>query len=303
MKNGGRFTAIDPKEMRRQLFGTPTKSKVTPKTINLANSGAPSPAVTTADEASKIRATRRKLTFEVEDAEDERDVDMASNTPQADMRDHENDDDWVTQNSQASRPVTPRKRKDPPVGTKTPSPKKKRLADSSDANSNPRGCLLYKKYYKVTAGEIVELCNHFEIPRDVAYRILDQFFEHATYLVFPFQLVCGLILNCCQVIFNEKRRKDRRVDEYLYQKMSLLMKTSEVAEIKESMRIVRELIDGEKWYRNLKVQHDYFDGVAYDEAIAIRLGNMLQRPTNIATDEQFEIWKHNIVTDISLRDG
>ncbi|KAM3164956.1 Origin recognition complex subunit 6 [Lachancea thermotolerans] len=302
VKNGGRFTAMDPKEMRKQLFGTPTKANLPPKALENQQTASPEP--TTEDEANKIRTTRRKLTFEVEDAEDERDLTLASrkvnsaSSGEGEVREGTR----YAEVENSSMPVTPRKRS-ASASAKTPSPKKRRIPDRGDAPNSARACLLYKKYYKMTAAEIVELCNHFEIPSDLAYRILDQFFEHATYLVFPFQLVCGLILNCCQVIFNEKRRKDPRVNEYLYQKMSLLMKTNDVTEIKESMRIVRELIDGEKWYRNLKVQYDYFDGVVYEEAIAIRLGNMLQRATNIATDEQFEIWKHNIITDISLRDG
>ncbi|SCU96164.1 LANO_0E12684g1_1 [Lachancea nothofagi CBS 11611] len=304
VKNGGRFTAIHPNEMRKQLFGTPTKGG-RDKEVPNGNSGAPKQGASKDTAVQDItlspkRTARRKLVFEMDEAEDQRDVTIAQDptlvsvVPDEPDKIDEPDEDFEPASTQSS----PSKR--------TTSPKRRFQApdlDASTTSANQRSCLLYKKYYKVTAAEIVELCNHFELPRDVTYRILDQFFEHATYLVFPFQLVCGLVLNCCQVVFNEQRRKDPRVTEYLYQKMCLLMQTTELSEIKESMRIVRELIDCEKWFRNLKVQHDYYDGVAYEEAIAIRLGNMLQRPTNIASDEQFGIWKNRLVTDISLRDG
>ncbi|SCU85587.1 LADA_0D08416g1_1 [Lachancea dasiensis] len=313
VKNGGRFTAIDPNEMRRQLFGTPTKSAAGQKRSREATSEedlletpkqTKTPGTPGRDNhvGSPTRATRRKLVFEMDDdtvhhgaRKSENIGDDDDGSVQAEEDKEEPQDEEEERSS--SRP-SPRKA--------LSSPKRRFNApdvDPSGASISQRSCLLYKKYYKVTPAEVIELCNHFEIPRDVAYRILDQFFEHATYLVFPYQLVCGLILNCAQVIFNEQRRKDPRVTEYLYQKMCMLMRTNELTDIKECMQIVRELIDGEKWFRTLKVDHDYYDGVAYEEAIAIRLGNMLQRPTNVASDEQFEIWKHRLMTDISLRDG
>ncbi|CEP61812.1 origin recognition complex subunit 6 LALA0_S04e01266g [Lachancea lanzarotensis] len=306
VRNGGRFTAVDPVEMRRQLFGTPTKQ---------GKSSTPVMQTTLAKEIGQENTNikehsetventpRRKLVFEMDEAEDQRDVASAMGEANDKEEEDDNEEEALEEEGEiydAKRP-TPRRLNS--------SPKKRFKASDFDpstatsGNGDQRRCLLYKKYYKVTPAEIVELCNHFEIPRDLAYRILDQFFEHATYLVFPYQLVCGLILNCCQVIFNDQRRKDPRVSEYLYQKMCLLMKTTDISEIKECMRIVRELIEGEQWFRGLKVKYDYYDGVAYEEAIAIRLGNMLQRPTNIASDEQLEIWKSRLVTDLSLRDG
>ncbi|SCW02415.1 LAFE_0F05930g1_1 [Lachancea fermentati] len=311
--NGGRFTAMDPNELRRQLFGTPTKANGIIKAMptedlsSFNNESTP--------ENTEFVETRRKLTFEEEDPADEalpstrrsespHPLETVAKGPLTASNGMLSD---TVAETTPMPPTTPKKRGRPPK-SKTPSPKKIRIQgrptnskkDRADSN---RGCLLYKKYYKVTPAEVIDLCNHFEIPGEVAYKILDQFSEHATYLVFPFQLVCGLVLNCCQIIFHTRRAKDPRIDDYLFKKMALLMKTSDMSEIKESLRIVRELIDGEKWFRALKVSHNYYDGVAYEEAIAIRLGNMLQRTTNLATDEQFEAWKHKIMTDMSLRDG
>ncbi|SCV02827.1 LAME_0H05534g1_1 [Lachancea meyersii CBS 8951] len=313
VKNGGRFTAIDPAEMRKQLFGTPTGQRkgATPQSDTPSSDFLRGKDGTTLKDTTEgpERTPRRKLVFEMDEADDQRDVAVATkgSTYVSDQdSEEEEEEDEHEEEGEEEGPQSPSKRPSP--RKLNSSPKKRFKASDFDSSSaagvtDQRRCLLYKKYYKVTPAEVIELCNHFEIPRDLAYRILDQFFEHATYLVFPFQLVCGLILNCCQVIFNDQRRKDPRVSEYLYQKMCLLMKTPDIAEIKECMRIVRELIEGEQWFRALKVKYNYYDGVAYEEAIAIRLGNMLQRPTNIASDEQFEIWKHRLVTDLSLRDG
>ncbi|SCU87701.1 LAFA_0E08306g1_1 [Lachancea sp. 'fantastica'] len=309
VRNGGRFTAVDPVEMRRQLFGTPTKQgrSSTPVIPTPAGEEIGSADAPVKDSTENFERTpRRKLVFEMDEADDQRDVASAVGEEEAEEEAREEEEEEYLNDERIEAVHSPKR---PSPRRLNSSPKKRFKAsdfDPSTASGNggdQRRCLLYKKYYKVTPAEIVELCNHFEIPRDLAYRILDQFFEHATYLVFPYQLVCGLILNCCQVIFNDQRRKDPRVSEYLYQKMCLLMKTTDISEIKECMRIVRELIEGEQWFRGLKVKFNYYDGVAYEEAIAIRLGNMLQRPTNIASDEQLEIWKSRLLTDLSLRDG
>ncbi|SCU80353.1 LAMI_0B01926g1_1 [Lachancea mirantina] len=302
VKNAGRFTSMNPDDLRRQLFGTPTKSDVksaTPK-IKPADNHEES---SRNEKGPKDASTRRRLVFEDEDPDPAVDKGglrgksielQTSNGYKVDSE---------------SSPVTPRKRAKS-TQLSAGSPKKSRFQDtpyrselSGSGDTANRGCLLYKKYCRATPSEIVELCNHFEIPSEITYRILDKFSEHATYLVYPFRLVCGLILNCCQVIFSDKRKQDPRIDEYLFKKMGLLVKTSNFSEMKECMKMVREIIDGEKWYRALKVKHNFYDGVAYEEAIAIRLGNMLQRSSNIATEEQYTSWKHKTLTDLTLRDG
>lgn len=329
VKNGARFTAMDPSELRKQLFGTPTKSRGEAQALQRM-------AQLPSTKATGISSgdARRKLRFEENDSDEEDYGALSGETPVKGLGKsskpsrklleahaerggnvalNAKDEDGVSQeeaesSTEFNTPLpSPRKRGRPPNNSATPSPKKLHAQESVSPRKKRgeygQNTLLRKKYYKVSPKEIIILCNHFEIPRDTAYKILDQFSIHASYLVFPFQLVCGLIMNCCLVIFNEKRLKDSRIDEYLFKKMAALMHTSDMEDIIESIKIVKELVVGERWFRTLKVDYNYYDGAEYEETIATRLGNMLQKTNILATEDQFERWKHKVLTDISLRDG
>ena len=86
-------------------------------------------------------------------------------------------------------------------------------------------------------------------------------------------------------------------------KMAAHMRTGNNEDIMEAIKITKELIDGEKWYRDLRVQHDYYDGSDFSNAIAIRVGNMLQEEYEAVSEEQYANWKRKIMVDLSLRDG
>lgn len=283
VKDGGRFTAKDPNELRKQLFGTPTKLPPDVATPRKTADESPSPSPSKA---------RRKLAFE-EDVVD----------------------DPIESPTKKRRTGTPRKHpsQDPEVDeavdvTLNSPSKAKKQESPNKRNSGTRGqsraenCLLRKKYYKVTPAEVIDLCNQFEIPKDVAYSILDHYMAYASFLVCPWQLACGLVLNTTFVVFIERRRKDPRVDHLIFEKMAGLMKTSQMDEVIETLALVKELVEGEKWFRDLQVKHNYYDGACYEEAISAKLGSMLQPNNILVSAEQLASWKRKIEQELSLRD-
>lgn len=308
IKGGDRFTARDPKELREQLFGTPTK-------IHNETASPVKAPLLMAETPQKVSPTkaRRKLAFEEDSTEDEE----FAKTPTKAVRkskkiltvddesptDKSSTDGEVEDLSESERPST-KKRKS---GT---SPRKdgvKRVRGDSKApqitpKAKPDASLLRKKYYKVTPAETIDLCNQFEIPKDVAYSILSHYMAYSSFLVCPWQLVCGLVLNATLVVFTERRRKDPRVDHLIFEKMARIMKTPRTEDIIETLTIVKELVVGEKWYRDLQVKHNYYDGACYEEAISAKLGSMLQATNILASHEQLANWKRKIEQDLSLRD-
>ena len=190
-----------------------------------------------------------------------------------------------------------RRRRDNSEETSVPLP----LSSSRRKRPRQTGNLLSKRFCKVSPAEIIRLCNAFELPRDVAFNVLDQYLINASYVACPWQLVCGLVMNVVFVVFNEKRSKDPRVDYWLLGRMAKLMSCTFEDEILSSIDLVKELIVSETWYRQLQVQYNYFDGSSYKETILTKLGSMLQPKNILVTDEQFNIWKQRIEQDISLR--
>lgn len=80
------------------------------------------------------------------------------------------------------------------------------------------------------------------------------------------------------------------------------MKTPHTEDIIETLTLVKELVEGEKWYRDLQVKHNCYDGACYEEAISAKLGSMLQPNNILVSDEQLANWKRKIEQDLSLRD-
>ncbi|AET41485.1 origin recognition complex subunit 6 Ecym_8200 [Eremothecium cymbalariae DBVPG len=281
-----RFTSMDPKELQDQLFGTPIKPRTErqplSRTVDLSPSKPRSP---------NKNNTRRKLAFE-EDDEEALSPLSPTKTPRRSI--FRNDVEPDPEESDFESPVkSPFKS---PSKSASSSPRKKR-GEYNQWN------MLCKKYYRITPEGIVGLCNQFEIPSKVTFLILDCFGLHATYLVYPAQLVCGLIMLCCFTIYNRKRANNPSIDDFLLQKMCALMRSNDTNDVLEAIKITKELMDGEKWYRDLKIEYDYYDGADFKNSIAVRLGNMLQSTNVIASDEQFAEWKKKVLMDISLRDG
>ncbi|AMD19721.1 HCL430Cp [Eremothecium sinecaudum] len=286
-----RFSAIDPAELREQLFRTPRVANASsPRAlrgdINLSPDKPVSPTRTN---------PRRKLAFEEDEEEDGATYRLSSSPMKSPRRSIfrdgiEPDPEDTDFDSPMKSPMRS------PSKSASTSPRKKR-------GEYNKWNMLYKKYYRITIEEIIGLCNQFEIPSKVAFMILDCFGMHATYLVYPAQLVCGLVMICCFTIYNQKRTNNPEIDDYLLQKMCSLMRSNDTNDVLEAIKITKELIDGEKWYRDLKVEYDCYDGADFNNNIAVRLGNMLQNTNLIVSDEQFTEWKKKILMDISLRDS
>ncbi|CDO96445.1 unnamed protein product [Kluyveromyces dobzhanskii CBS 2104] len=281
-----RFTGIDPKTLQEQLFETPSKSARKRGIEQLKNVDL-SPSKDTS-----LRA-RRKLVFE---------ADTESNLPLPVLQTPKNKSGIVNIpqvfGSIEDDPESPLKQspfKESPYKY-TPSPRKKR-GKYNEWN------MLYKKYYKPSGAELVALCNDFELPEEVTHTIISEFKNNATYLAYPTQLVCGLVLLCTFIVFNQQRTEDSTIDNKLMKKMAAHMRTTKDEDIMEAIKITKELIDGQKWYRDLRIQFDYYDGSDYRNAIAVRIGSMLQDEYEVVSEEQYSIWKRKIIVDISLRDG
>lgn len=79
------------------------------------------------------------------------------------------------------------------------------------------------------------------------------------------------------------------------------MKSDGFSDINLCVKIVKELITGEQWFRDLQVKYNYFNGVNYDEQIAVKFGSMLQSDNNLVSREQYANWYKKIEQDLSLR--
>ncbi|GAV55635.1 hypothetical protein ZYGR_0AY00270 [Zygosaccharomyces rouxii] len=293
LKNGDRFTAQDPQILRKQLFDTPTKggSPVGDPVKNTQVMNSPS------SNASPSKA-RRKLAFEDEDEienpvpANNQSLDTLAQLSMVANERLNNEEEELRKKPRGSNKRSPQQHE------QQPAPKKRRETGRSRSDM----CLLQKRYYKVTPAEIINLCNQFEIPKDVAYSILDQFMSYASYLVCPWKLACGLVLNATFVVFTERRRKDPRVDHLILEKMCGITKASQLEDITECINLVKELIEGEKWYRDLQIKHNYYNGACFDEAISTKLGSMLQPNNILVSNEQFASWRRKIEQDLSLKD-
>lgn len=276
LKENDRFSSRDPNELRKELFGTPTKispsKSLSPVKLSPGNLNTDSP----------IKA-RRKLAFEDSQSDSEQDEDSHIGSPE---RPTENPTKESTLDTSTNTP------------TKSPIKRRRR---TKGPFSGGKVSLLHKKYYKVTPTELITLCNEFELPQTVAYGILDEYVAKSTYLTCPWQLVCGLVMNCVFIVFNDKRRNDPRIDHLLIDKMRRLMKSDGFSDVNLCVKIVKELITGEQWFRDLQVKYNYFNGVNYDEQIAVKFGSMLQSDNNLVSREQYANWYKKIEQDLSLR--
>ncbi|QLL32789.1 hypothetical protein HG536_0D03110 [Torulaspora globosa] len=295
VKDGGRFTAKDPNELRKQLFGTPTKL---PPDVGTPRSAI---EVTASKSSPSPSRARRKLAFEEDTVDDQfesptkkRRTAPPSSSLINDPRTQVGDDEALDLSSNQPKGKKAREAR------RQESPSKKSTGTRTQSRTD--NCLLRKKHSKVASAEVIDLCNQFEIPKDVAYSILDHYVAYASFLVCPWQLLCGLVLNATLVVFTERRRKDPRVDHLIFEKMAGLMKTSRIEDIIETLALVKELLEGEKWFRDLQVKHNYYDGACYEEAISAKLGSMLQPNNILVSDEQLANWRRKVEQELSLRD-
>ncbi|AGO10588.1 AaceriABR135Cp [[Ashbya] aceris (nom. inval.)] len=294
-KDRGRLSARDPVELRAELFGTPVKRSGA-ATLPGAAELSPTKQLSPSKPMSPAKPSpRRRLAFEDDDEDYE-----PGTSPQPSPRrsifpgGFEPDPEESEFDSPTKSPFKSPTRS--PTKSAQSSPRKKR-GEYNQWN------MLYKKYYRITPEEIVGLCNQFELPSRVAFQVLDCFGMHATYLVYPAQLVCGLVMLCCFVVHHRKRASDPTIDDYLLNKMCALLRSNSTSDVLEAMKITKELLDGENWYRALKIEYDYYDGADFEQSLAMRLGSMLQNSNVIASNEQFEEWKKKVMLDLSLRDG
>lgn len=308
VKNGDRFTSSDPGDLRKQLFGTPTKVSQNDKNDQMTIPELP-PMQT--QESPSI--TRRKLAFEEEEEEEEEETlgnesSSLKNTDKkaviedndVDTDDYENHgSDFVSEEETSDAQES--KRRKTKVSKKVRKPQSEfKAAKALRKKGRVPNSLLTKKYCKMSTEEIIRLCNDFELPRGVAYQIVEEYNINASRLVCPWQLVCGLVLNCTFIVFNERRHKDPRIDHFIISKMCGLMSTPRVDDVIECVKLVKELIIGEKWFRDLQIKYDDFDGIKYNEIIFRKLGSMLQTTNILVTDDQYNIWKRRIELDLAL---
>ncbi|CAL9730176.1 origin recognition complex subunit 6 [Monosporozyma unispora] len=285
IKSGlNKFSSQDPKELRKLLFGGSPKKTPQGKldmTVTLE-----SPTKSTAS------SPRRKLKFEMIDDEEEEDGNESKAT----------ETETEIESREGSHPPKKRSVSEEASNIDDPfvSPKRQRMQRKSYERTVIHN-LLMKKYNKVSPSDVINLCNQFELPQKISYTILDFFMVNQSYLVCPWQLVCGLVLHCTFIVFNDKRRKDPRINHLLLEKMMDLMRCDAVEEISECFNVVSELIVGERWYRDLEIEYNYFSGYNYEESIIIKLGSMLQTNTILFSDDQYENWKKSVLMDLSLK--
>ncbi|CAB4254209.1 similar to Saccharomyces cerevisiae YHR118C ORC6 Subunit of the origin recognition complex [Maudiozyma barnettii] len=344
LKNNDRFIATDPKVLREQLFGTPSKRKGGVKESSLPPT-VPMFADDLADEppSDSPLTPRRKLAFEEDDSDDERtnelskrrkinnketggskdnvkgesifggkniphdekivddsDSDDNYNPANENSQDAANDSDLDTDKDNLEDVISDNK-----TSPKIPLPTKIPRSGGTKLNkthySFDKANLLTKRFGKPTLDEVIQLCNQFELPKAIALHVLDSFLINANYLMCPWQFLCGLVMNCVYVIFHERRSKDPRVDHLIMEKMLYSMHCSGVEEVVECIKIVREVVTGEKWFRDMQINNNYFDGQDYEEVIIGKLGSMLQKKNYLVTDDQFAIWRRRIEQDLSMR--
>lgn len=286
LKNSERFTSKDPKELRQQLFGTPSKGGSASKLSS------PEKLASETPNTSPMK-TRRKLTFE-EDSDGEDDSITTGNIGSlTGTVDHVNKAKRTNEDDERdSGSLEPKKKQ---------ARERRKTASSTPIPMLSNNNLLTKKNAKISVKDIIDICNQFELPKEVAYCILDEYQANSTYLSCRWQLVCGLVLNCEFVVYNEKRRKDPRINHLLLEKMVYLMNARDITEVTDCMKIVKEIIIGEKWFRNLQIEYNNFEGAKYEEVISSQLGSMLQPNNILVTGEQFSNWKYRLEQDLALR--
>lgn len=311
VKNNDRFTAQDPQSLKKQLFGTPTKSTgspspfVVPQSPDKSNSNSP-------------RKIRRKLAFEEDDDETDESL-VPSNDSRSNSNNNLREDSETPSviDSSSTAPVfgnvaitTPSKRvldedykeddesRESSVQTES-SPRKRRLESPRKKNLLS---LLEKRHVNISAADIIKICNTFELPKDVAFHVLEEYYARSSFLTYSWQLVAGLVINCVFIVFNERRRKDPRIDHLILTRMQKEMKSKDLSEVIESTKMVKELLEGQQWYRELEVKYNYFDGASYNEVLAKKLGSMLQPNNILATEDQYKNWSRRIREDISIRE-
>lgn len=309
------LTTQDPKLLRKILF------EGTPKNLQYTQVSPVNVTVTTPNKnTAPLLSPRRRLKFEmVDEEEDENDNSNYETEATKDNNDHtmEHKEEEIqqtkhifdTNSNDENLPTDDRSFIDKSLesnNNKNNKLSKNKVKNKSTTKKNPERTitqnLLYKRYVKVSPSDVINLCNQFELPKSVSYTILDFYMINQSYLIYQWQLVCGLVLHCTFIVYNEKRRKDPRINHILLEKMMDAMRCDSINDISECFNIVYELIVGEQWYRDLEIKYNYFQGLKYEESIKIKLGSMLQDNKTLFNNDQYENWKQNILFDLSLKE-
>ncbi|CCF58668.1 hypothetical protein KAFR_0F00710 [Kazachstania africana CBS 2517] len=286
LKGHDSFSSRDPNELRNELFSPLKNKSLSPSKLKTP---LPSVQLFERSESESPTKTRRRLVFEKDDDNEEEDASAVVQSSQSPKKTVISESSVDNQADEVLEDEV------------EPLHAKKRKVVSGSNVSKARGSFLLRKYYKVTPQEVISLCNDFQIPKDVAYNILHEYLSHVNFLVCPWQLVCGLVLNCIFIVFNERRRKDPRIDLWIMQKMAGQMHCGEIEDLTKCVNIVKEFLVGQAWFKELQIKHNFFDGKNYDEIISTKLGSMLQPNNILVSDEQFDNWKQRVEQDLSLR--
>lgn len=301
LKSTESLVSRNPEELRKDLFGSPSASRIlkTPSASPLKDTLA---LTAKSAQASPLK-TRRRLEFEEENLEDINEFVSSISSP---VKNKKKDSDISP-----SREPTPVEISETSVILESPTKRRgrPRKTDIREGNQIPKSpekkriSLLEKKHAKVSISEFFKLCNLFELPKDVTYPIYDFFQKNSSFLISPWQLVCGLILISSFIAHSKKCRKDPRTKLLIIQKMLIPMRTRSVQDITATIPIVKELITAETWYRNMQMRYNCFDGISFNEVSSQKLGSMLQKDNVLFTSNQYAIWEQRILQDISLRQG
>lgn len=223
--------------------------------------------------------------------------------------------------------ITGRKAKGRPSRTKSSFQSKKEQATSSKVQkaNNKRGSatragsvekihsgLFYSRYKRLEPERIIELCNKFELPSDVAIQLMDFYYENSQSLTSSSRLICGLILNCCKYVFINERAKNPSIDYILINRMKHVMECTDDEEIYISMELAYELLESSSWYKNLR--HKYVNTSRKDflSGLLERRGSMLQinksfgtssSSGNTVSDDFFESWREKTIIDLHFKHG
>lgn len=297
VSNNG-FTSQDPKDLKKILFGSNNNTPLRP--ISSTDQSA-------SNLSTPMKSPRRKLTFEIDDADNENDATYSDSAINGGNKRSFIESNEPTPEATNLSPIKTNEKEtsNSPIRDSSTKKAKKGVSDyliRKSAKYNKKLPYLERKFVKISPSEVINLCNEFEIPSAAARQLLDYFIYNATYLTHPWQLLCGLVLHTSFIVYHEKRRKDPRIDHHLVDRMASCMNCSSLDEIFNCYRIVEELIAGEKWFRNLQIQYNYFGGFNYQELTTIRLGSMLQKNSVLLSDEQYSNWKRRVLQDLSLRE-
>ncbi|KAL6948610.1 hypothetical protein ACO0QE_001082 [Hanseniaspora vineae] len=175
-----------------------------------------------------------------------------------------------------------------------------------------RSGLFYSRYKRLEPERIIDLCNKFELPSDVAIQLMDFYYENSQTLTSSYRLICGLILNCCKYVFIKQRTENPSLDYILINRMKNIMECTEDEEIYVSMELAYELLEGSPWYRNLRNKYvntsreDFLNGLLERRGSVLQINKSFGTSSTLGTtvsDDFFESWREKTIIDLHFKHG